>query len=400
MARRIVKMADFHLEIEFLQRAFHNENVCGDVFQSKYLKEEGRRILVLSDGMGHGVKANVLAILTATMTMRYSRLNTQPKDALKNIMRVLPRISDENAGFSTFTIIEIQADGIITIVNYENPPILAFRGNELLETKSWYVEFTDDDGKLLRINYNQFKARKEDRVVFVTDGITQSGMGRAKFLSGWGIDHLRDFVLSQLERFPDISALRLCRKIVNQATLNDEYILKDDISCGVIYIRQPRDIMIVTGPPFYKSRDRDFALKVKSFRGARIVCGGTTSEIIARELDLTLQTESSLADPALPPKSSMEGFELVTEGILTIGKVEEILENYSGDTRLGDSPSDEIVKLLLQHDKIYLLVGTRINWAHQDPDQPFELEIRKFVVKRIVRLLEEKFFKVVQVDFV
>ena len=45
------------------------------------------------------------------------------------------------------------------------------------------------------------------------------------------------------------------------------------------------------------------------------------------------------------------------------------------------------------------LVGTRINWAHHGPDQPIEMEIRKFVVKRIVKLLEEKFFKEVVINF-
>ena len=53
----------------------------------------------------------------------------------------------------------------------------------------------------------------------------------------------------------------------------------------------------------------------------------------------------------------------------------------------------------MQHDRILVFVGTRINWAHHDPDQPIEMEIRKFVVKRIVKLLEEKYFKEVVIDF-
>ncbi len=91
---------------------------------------------------------------------------------------------------------------------------------------------------------------------------------------------------------------------------------------------------------------------------------------------------------------------MVTEGILTLGKVEEILENYDSDTQLDDSPPEEIVKLLLQHDVIDIIVGTRINWAHQDPEQPLELELRKFVVKRIVKILSNKFFKQVIVEYV
>ena len=96
----------------------------------------------------------------------------------------------------------------------------------------------------------------------------------------------------------------------------------------------------------------------------------------------------------------MEGFEIVTEGILTLGRVEEILESYNSEVRLGDSPPEVVVKLLTQHDIIHIIVGTRINWAHQDPDQPVELEIRKFVVKRIVKLLETRFFKKVTIEMV
>jgi hypothetical protein len=58
------------------------------------------------------------------------------------------------------------------------------------------------------------------------------------------------------------------------------------------------------------------------------------------------------------------------------------------------------VKYLLDSDEIHFLVGTRINIAHQDPSLPVELEIRRTVVRRIARLLEEKFLKEVAMDFI
>jgi hypothetical protein len=168
----------------------------------------------------------------------------------------------------------------------------------------------------------------------------------------------------------------------------------------VVYFRQPREFMLITGPPFYKIKDSDFVQKIKDFQGKKIICGGTTAEIIARELDIDINIQHRFSEKTLPPAAKMEGFEIVTEGILTLGRVEEILETYTTDIRLGDSPPEEVVKLLTQHDIIHIIVGTRINWAHQDPDQPVELEIRKSVVKRIVRLLETRFLKKVNVDFV
>jgi hypothetical protein len=159
--------------------------------------------------------------------------------------------------------------------------------------------------------------------------------------------------------------------------------------------------MLITGPPFYKIKDYDFVGRIKDFVGKKIICGGTTAEIIARELDLEVDIMHGAKHlDSLPPSARMEGFEMVTEGILTLGKVEEILENYNSDTRLHDSPPEQVVKLLLQHDSIDIIVGTRINWAHQDPEQPLELELRKFVVKRIVKILTDKFFKKVDVEYV
>ena len=241
---------------------------------------------------------------------------------------------------------------------------------------------------------------KGDRIVFMTDGVTQSGLGGIRYPMGWGQPEVSEFVQKQISREPEISATRLVRKVLNQASMNDGFEMKDDTSCGVVYFRKPRELMLITGPPFYKIKDFDFVNRVQDFPGKKIICGGTTAEIIARELNLEVNIQHRYADATIPPVAMMEGFEMVTEGILTMGKVEEILETHTSGNRLENSPPEEVVKLLMGHDIINIIVGTRINWAHQDPDQPVELEIRKFVVKRIVKLLEERFFKKVNVEFV
>jgi hypothetical protein len=199
---------------------------------------------------------------------------------------------------------------------------------------------------------------------------------------------------------PDISATRLARKIINQANMNDGFELKDDATCGVIYFRQPREFLLITGPPFYKIKDYNVGEQIRNFKGKKVICGGTTAEIVARELNLRFETKHEFSGSALPPKTRLEGFEVVSEGILTMGKVEAILENYNSESPRGDTAADDIVHLLLDHDIIHIIIGTRINWAHQDPDQPVELEIRKVIIKRITKLLEEKFFKEVRADFV
>lgn len=392
---------EFHIEIDVQQKRPKGEIACGDVFLSDTSRGEGRNILVLSDGIGHGIKASVLATLTATMAAKYTKLHTKPEIAARIIMNALPKSSDGKENYATFTIIELDPDRHVRITNYDNPRVLIIRNGKSFLPKEYELKIRGDEnlGKLLRCR--EFTALKEDRLIFLSDGITQSGLGGEHFSMGWGLDKVEEFAINQINRMADISATKLARKILNQAVMYDNFSMKDDATCGVIYFREPRKFMLITGPPFYKIKDFDFVGRIKNFQGKKIICGGTTAEIIARELNLEVKIQHIRKEVnALPPTAKMEGFELISEGILTLGKVEDILENYDSDTRLGDNPPEEIVKLLLQHDVIDVIVGTRINWAHQDPEQPLELELRKYVVKRIVKILQHKFFKKVMVEYI
>lgn len=392
---------DFHIEIDVQQKRPKGEIACGDVFQSSIIREEGRTIMVLSDGIGHGIKASVLATLTATMALKYTKLHTKPQVAAKIIMETLPKSSEGKESYATFTIIELDNDGHVRIVNYDNPCILVIRNGILAKPKEYELTIKGEKNRGKVLHCKEFIARKEDRVIFMSDGVPESGLGNKRFPMGWGMDKVAEFILKQITRMPDISATKLARKIINQAMMNDDFSIKDDTTCGVMYFREPRNFMLITGPPFYKIKDFDFVGRIQGFHGKKIICGGTTAEIIARELNLDVEIQhGNKKIENLPPSAKMAGFEMVTEGILTLGRVEEILENYNSDTRLHDSTPEEVAKLLLQHDSIDIIVGTRINWAHQDPEQPLELELRKFVVKRIVRLLIHKFFKKVKVEYV
>jgi hypothetical protein len=245
-----------------------------------------------------------------------------------------------------------------------------------------------------------FKARKEDRIFFWSDGIIQSGMGSKSLPFGWGREDVEEYVIKSVKNAPFIDSSRLSIKIVNKASLNDGGRPLDDSSCGIIYLREPRKLLFVTGPPYEESKDSDFALKVQQFGGKKIISGGTTAEIIGRELGLKFSASLEISDPDLPPAAQMEGVDLVTEGILTLGKVVRILENFEKDQVLSKGPAHQIVKMFLESDKIHIINGTRINVAHQDPNLPVELEIRRTVVKRIVWLLEEKFLKDVSVEYI
>lgn len=391
----------WHVEIDVQQKKPKGEFACGDVFQWNTIKEEGRTVLVMSDGIGHGIKASVLATLTATMALKYTQFHTKPEVAAGIIMNALPKSSDGKERYATFTIIEYDTEGQVRIINYDNPPVIIIRNGQQFEPKEYELKIRGEENLEKRLRCKEFTARKEDRLIFMSDGVPQSGLGTKRFPVGWGIDKVEEFAINQVNRMHEISATKLARKITNQAAVNDDFSVKDDTTCGVIYFREPRNFMLITGPPFYKIKDYDFVERIQGFNGKKIICGGTTAEIIARELNIEVEIIHSKKEyKFLPPVAKMEGFEMVTEGILTLGKVEEILENYNSETHVGDTTPEEVVKLLLQHDFIDIIVGTRINWAHQDPEQPFELELRKYVVKRISKILINKFFKKVNIEYI
>ena len=390
----------FYIEIDCQQKNHEQERICGDVFISRRIREENRTIVVLSDGMGHGVKANILATLTATMALNFTREHKEMVKIAETIMNTLPVDSLRKISYATFTIIDIEHDGIVNILEYDNPQCVIMRGKKVFEPewKCVILHSKKNAGKELR--NCSFKPQKEDRIIFCSDGVTQSGLGTDAYPFGWGRDKLMEYVKKFVTNSPDVSARRLASKVINMAYQNDRYHAKDDTSCASVYFREPRKLLICTGPPYEKENDKILADRVRHFDGKIIISGATTSDIVARELSLDIEDGFEFDDPDLPPVSYMEGMDLVTEGILTLSKVTELLRKYNSNFRLSNGPADKIVKFILESDEIHFIVGTRINIAHQDPNLPVELEIRRTVVKRIAGLLEEKFLKEVSVQFI
>ena len=390
----------FYIEVGSSQRNHLGERICGDMFLSEKVKEEGRTVVVLSDGMGHGVKANLLATLTATMAINFTKEHKDAHKIAEIIMNTLPVCSERKISYATFTIVDIDKDGQCTILNYDNPDALVMREKELLEPEWQTIRLEADDRSEKELRACTFKAQKEDRILLLTDGITQSGLGKGKYLLGWGYDNLRNHVLSLVEDKPRISAGKLASLVVNKAHANDGYQAKDDTSAAVIYFREPRHLLICSGPPYEKEKDKELAELVKNFNGRKILSGGTTADIVSRELKIPIEDTLEFDDPDLPPLSFMEGIDLVTEGILTLSKTAELLEKYSPRTELGKGPADLIVKQVLESDAIHLVAGTAVNVAHQDPNLPVELEIRRSVMKKIAGILEEKFLKEVSLKYI
>ncbi len=132
------------------------------------------------------------------------------------------------------------------------------------------------------------------------------------------------------------------------------------MTCAVVYFREPRKMIIASGPPYTKDKDPLMANMIDEFQGTKIVCGGTTAKILGRELQRDISVDINHMADDLPPTAQMEGIDLITEGILTLGRLDVFLSN-----------------------------GCPKNIPDDNPD----------VIKKIANCLEEKYLKSVTISY-
>jgi len=393
-------MNRFYIDVFCRQQYKHHQRICGDVFLSQRIKEEKRAILVLSDGMGHGVKANILATLTATMAMSFTKNHRDHYKIAEILLNTLPVCSVRKMSYATFTIVDIESDGTVHIVEYDNPKTLIFRGHKVLDVGWQCMWLNNEKFKGKEILTCTFQSQKEDRIVFMSDGVVQAGMGTNEMPFGWGIENVEHYIAAHIQKNATISSEELADKIVKKAVKHDAFMPGDDTSACVVYFREPRSLLICTGPPFDPQNDKIYAQKLLHFEGKKIICGATTADIFARELQQTITDTFDMIDPDLPPVSYMSGVDLITEGILTLTKVLELLNNFKQEYLFLKGPANLIVKMLLDSDYIHFIIGTKINEAHQDPNLPIDIEIRRTVIRQIANVLEEKWLKTVTLEYI
>lgn len=388
------------IEVDFAQHRKEGQGAAGDVFLSHRVAEEDRIVCVLADGLGSGIKANVLATLTGTMAMKYISSDMDIRNAAKVIMQTLPVCSRRKIGYSTFTIVDIRSDGQVRIVEYDNPPYLLMTDCESCDVEKKHFMIDTVHLGTRRLSYSQFPAAKGVRLVIYTDGISQSGMGSERLPLGWTDHSASSFIKGRIRTIPTISSRRLSREVVYEALRHDQYCAKDDISCAVINFRDPRKLLVMTGPPIDPGNDRIMASMLDTYEGKTVICGGTTANIIARELKKSVDVDLKYIDPKVPPVSRIEGVDLVTEGTLTMSHAAELLEKGYEPELMPLNAAVKLVHHFLDSDVIHFVVGTKINQAHQDPRLPVGLDIRRNLIRHIVRMLNEKYMKQADIEFI
>lgn len=360
----------------------HHEELCGD--KVEILKTDNSNIMILADGMGSGVKANILATLTSKILGTMFLNGASIDDCVETIAKTLPVCQVRQVAYSTFSILQIFKNGEAYLVEFDNPSCVFIRDKELTE-----LPFKERTIENKTIRECRFQVSLNDCFILMSDGVIHAGVGQLLNF-GWTWQSMADYALTATKE--TLSASRLAAVLTKAC--NDLYmqIPGDDTTVAVARITTNKVLNLFTGPPSRKEDDELLIYDFMNAPGKRVICGGTSANIASRVLEIPILTSLTYTDPALPPTASMKNMDLVTEGVLTLSRalvllkhyLEGIVDEFFFEELDKENGGSQVAKLIIEDCSVLnLYVGRAINEAHQNPGLPFDLSIRMHLVEQI-----------------
>lgn len=296
------------------------EKICGDYYT--VITEADSSVLVLSDGLGSGVKANILATLTAKMLSIMIAGRVDIRTAVKAVADTLPVCSVRNLAYATFTVLVAEGNEIC-LLQYDNPDAILLRDGKSVD---YYRDVFMVGEKEIHQSYVQFQ--EGDMLLLMSDGVTNAGMGKTTY-GGWGREEVIAFCEQRYHE--KISAQEMASAIGNAGLdLNlDE--TDDDLTVLALKGMKKKVVNIMVGPPADREEDRSYFETFFQKEGMKVVCGGTTAKIVADYLHTKVIGIPESGSEEVPAMSEIKGIDLVTEGLLTLQKLTEYYEEFKED---------------------------------------------------------------------
>ena len=367
----------------------HQEELCGD--KVEVLKTDDSDIVILADGMGSGVKANILATLTSKILGTMLHEGAALESCVETVARTLPICKVRKVAYATFSILQIFHSGEAYLVEFDNPSCVFIRDGKLI---NYPYKTREIEGK--KIHEYRFTVKKNDCFVLMSDGVIYAGAGAILDLEGWTWDAMAEYILKCTKQ--TLSASRLAVMLSQACSELYEEKPGDDTTVAVARVIERRIVNIFTGPPAKKEDDERLMHDFMHTEGKKVVSGGTSANIAARVLGKEIVTKADTSSPDVPPMASIDGIDLVTEGVITLGKSLKLLKKYVRDEfdaeffdeLDADNGASRLAKLLIEEcTELNLFVGTAVNAAHKETALNFDLSMRQNLVEQLVRTAEE-----------
>ncbi len=376
----------YYFETSFGSLNKHDEELCGD--KVEITKEGGYTTMVLADGLGSGVKANILASLTSKIVSTMLSSGADISDVIETMASTLPVCKERQVAYATFTFLRVDPEGNARIVEYDNPELVLLRDGKSIPLPRKVIEISNKV-----IKESEITLKPGDVLTMFSDGVIHAGVGKLLNL-GWQQKNVVEYLENAYKRETTANALQT----LLLAACNNLYMESpgDDTTVAVCRVRTPNVALVMVGPPVNSENDQKLVQELINFRGTKIVCGGTTSQIVSKISGRPLKTMINYISPDVPPTAKIEGIDLVTEGVITLGKTLEIMEKYETGSTGRDNQLNykndgayQLAQMLINScTGAKFVVGRALNPAHQNPDLPLNLGIKLKLVQEIAECLK------------
>ena len=384
----------YYMDFAYGSLIKHGEELCGDMVE--FFNDENQFVAVLSDGMGSGVKANILATLTAKIGLTMLKEGMRIEEVVETVSQTLPVCSQNKVAYSTFTMVKVAKDGFAYIVEFDNPTVFFMRGEEMLSLH-WKERIINNK----KIRECKIQLKERDRIVMVSDGV-EFAVGRPTLNYSWQWKDIAKHLLKFTNE--NMNAKTITNNLLGVCNQLYYFEPADDTTVATIKVSSDSKAVLFSGPPINKKMDKEVVHKMMGSAGKKIVCGGTTANIVARELNVEYKSSTEIVDEDIPPIGYIEGIDLVTEGVLTLRKSCEILKKLltTNDDSFLHKKKDAATLLskILYEDCIHIkmIIGRCINPENLITDNSDDLSARLYVLNEMKNVLV-KLGKIVEVEY-
>lgn len=348
-------MGYLHVEVNITQTSKKPGNVCGDVAASSRTPEY--TLILLADGIGSGVKANIYANMVISRIQRLIENGFSLRHAFNALVTTMHESRGTELPYSVFTIVQVLNNGEATVLSYEMPEAI-FVGQynaSVLKRKNLMIK------REIKGESNLFLEAGESLILY-SDGISNAGVGGNTKL-GWNSDEVCCFVNDRI--VAGEARFNLGKRVHQQAKDLWGTPCGDDCTVINLVCRKGKIANILTGPPANRSDDKKVIKEFLDLPGIKIVSGATTAKLVAKYLNCQVQINQADSSLIAPPGYSIEGIDLVTEGAVTLNQLYNIFdsdptffEQQSSVTRLYDA--------LIDADRVNFILGSGKNIGHSD----------------------------------
>ena len=361
------------------------EEVCGDKVEVKRTPQAF--IGVLADGMGSGVKANILSTMGSTILSTMLMGGETVESAVDAVIRTLPVCSERGLNYCTFSVVTIDDSGEASLTEFDNPQAWVIRNNQVVQ-----LERTLRIVEEKHIWESSLPLIEGDIIVVTSDGAVNAGR-QNQFSFQWTWDSVGKWLCQRADKYP--SALRLATELVEAVDNLYGNRPTDDVTAMVIRISPEQTVDLMYGPPEYPEDDAFMVHEFMEADGYKIICGGTTAQIVSRVRNSPVETMSETAADGVPPISFMADIDLVTEGVLTVTRAGDIMERYlaSGDFTELDAQNGAafLAKQLIENcTTLRVFIGRAKNPAYEGKDVPLDLDMKLKAMERICAFMRQQ----------